>query len=258
MTTQKITRDKLVQAISELESWERNRKNEGYGSRLSIREEFQLQAYKELLAAIDIEPVSISHDTREFLAESINDALCQDSPTELDNQLAADIEKLLQPVYSVRPASIEVPDHMELIEKGRLWLLERAYRTLLDYRADNLWYWQGDEDDQPEILSCPVIMSAETLRDLIASSTRDKSDFIKHIKRVAKEVNEWPESKRWMLSDARVATDDSAVELLATELMKRIDKITGERHSLATLSSLRTSIVEVCRSAWRNKTERGE
>lgn len=138
MTTQKITRDKLVQAISELESWERNRKNEGYGSRLSIREEFQLQAYKELLAA------------------------------------------------------------------------------------------------------------------------KNKSDFIKHIKRVAKEVNEWPESKRWMLSDARVATDDSAVELLATELMKRIDKITGERHSLATLSSLRTSIVEVCRSAWRNKTERGE
>ncbi|HCQ7173404.1 TPA: DUF551 domain-containing protein [Enterobacter cloacae] len=43
--------------------------------------------------------------------------------------------------------------------------------------------------------------------------------------------------------------DESAVELLATELMKRIDKITGERHSLATLSSLRVSIVEACRAA---------
>lgn len=154
MTTQKITRDKLVQAISELESWE----------------EFQLQAYKELLAAMDSDPVHICHDTREFLAGLINDALCQDNPTELDNQFAADIEKLLQPVYSVRPAAIQVPDHMEMIEKGRLWLLERAYRTLLDYRADNLWYWQGDEDDQPEILSCPVIMSAETLRELLAKS----------------------------------------------------------------------------------------
>lgn len=43
--------------------------------------------------------------------------------------------------------------------------------------------------------------------------------------------------------------DDSAVELLATDLMKRIDKITGERHSVATLSSLRVSIVEACRAA---------
>ena len=43
--------------------------------------------------------------------------------------------------------------------------------------------------------------------------------------------------------------DDSAVELLATELMKRIDKITGERHSVATLSSLRVSVVEACRAA---------
>ena len=43
--------------------------------------------------------------------------------------------------------------------------------------------------------------------------------------------------------------DESAVELLATDLMKRIDKITGERHSIATLSSLRVSIVESCRSA---------
>ncbi|MFW7249324.1 hypothetical protein [Enterobacter sp. BNK-34] len=43
--------------------------------------------------------------------------------------------------------------------------------------------------------------------------------------------------------------DESAVELFATDLMKRIDKITGERHSLATLSSLRVSIVEACRAA---------
>ncbi|ELW9486304.1 DUF551 domain-containing protein [Enterobacter hormaechei] len=42
--------------------------------------------------------------------------------------------------------------------------------------------------------------------------------------------------------------DERAVELLATDLMKRIDKITGERHSVATLSSLRVSIVEACRA----------
>ncbi|HGL4206433.1 TPA: hypothetical protein ACKE1S_004663 [Citrobacter farmeri] len=44
-------------------------------------------------------------------------------------------------------------------------------------------------------------------------------------------------------------SDERAVELLATDLMKRIDKITGERHSVVTLSSLRVSIVEACRAA---------
>ncbi|AUJ81348.1 hypothetical protein CWI88_09975 [Enterobacter cancerogenus] len=45
------------------------------------------------------------------------------------------------------------------------------------------------------------------------------------------------------------APDESAVESLATDLMRRIDKITGERHSVATLSSLRVSIVDACRAA---------
>lgn len=45
------------------------------------------------------------------------------------------------------------------------------------------------------------------------------------------------------------AVDQKDVESLATDLMKRIDKITGERHSVATLSSLRVSIVEACRAA---------
>lgn len=50
--------------------------------------------------------------------------------------------------------------------------------------------------------------------------------------------------------------DERAVELLATDLMKRIDKITGERHSVATLSSLRVSIVEACRAAMLQGAER--
>ncbi|HHY2862066.1 hypothetical protein U0Y62_23540 [Enterobacter hormaechei] len=49
--------------------------------------------------------------------------------------------------------------------------------------------------------------------------------------------------------------DKSAVELLATDLMKRIDKITGERHSVATLSSLRVSIVESCCAAMLQGTD---
>ena len=48
---------------------------------------------------------------------------------------------------------------------------------------------------------------------------------------------------------APVVVQASVVESLATNLMKRIDKITGERHSIATLSSLRVSIVDACRAA---------
>ncbi|WP_314154551.1 hypothetical protein [Rouxiella badensis] len=51
---------------------------------------------------------------------------------------------------------------------------------------------------------------------------------------------------------APVVPQDSAVESLATDLMKRIDRITGERHSVATLSALRVSIVEACRAAMQS------
>jgi hypothetical protein len=33
---------------------------------------------------------------------------------------------------------------------------------------DGAWYWQGDGYDFPESLVCPVIMSAQTLRELLA------------------------------------------------------------------------------------------
>ncbi len=53
---------------------------------------------------------------------------------------------------------------------------------------------------------------------------------------------------------APVVPQDASVESLATDLMKRIDNITGERHSLATLSTLRASIVESCRAAMQKKS----
>lgn len=57
----------------------------------------------------------------------------------------------------------------------------------------------------------------------------------------------------YITGEQSVVTDDAAVESLATDLMKRIDKTTGERHSIATLSSLRVSIVEACRAAMLNR-----
>lgn len=78
-------------------------------------------------------------------------------------------------------------------------------------------------------------------------------EFPEHVHDIVEECAQIAEntiSTRHSAPPAQVALpDDSAVELLATDLMKRIDKITGERHSVATLSSLRVSIVEACRAA---------
>lgn len=38
-------------------------------------------------------------------------------------------------------------------------------------RGGDLWYWQGDGYDVPESITCPVVMSAGTLRELIANTT---------------------------------------------------------------------------------------
>ena len=85
-----MTREESIQAVFDLKV--------GYTLELADIEILKRVA-RIALAAMDSEPVAISHDTREFLIESMNDSLGQDSPTELDYQFAADIEKLLQPLY---------------------------------------------------------------------------------------------------------------------------------------------------------------
>jgi len=57
---------------------------------------------------------------------------------------------------------------------------------------------------------------------------------------------------------APIVPKDSAVESFVSDLMKRIDKITGERHSVATFSALRVSIVEACRAAMQSATTKQE
>jgi len=46
----------------------------------------------------------------------------------------------------------------------------RALVLLVNAGPGDVWYWQGDGADYPESLSCPVVMSAGTLRGLCASA----------------------------------------------------------------------------------------
>ena len=42
---------------------------------------------------------------------------------------------------------------------------------MLHAGVDDVWFWQGDGQDHPESLSCPVVMSADTLRAMLARAT---------------------------------------------------------------------------------------
>jgi hypothetical protein len=41
---------------------------------------------------------------------------------------------------------------------------------LVRFNGEDCWLWQGDGFDYPDSLSCPVVMSADTLRALLANN----------------------------------------------------------------------------------------
>lgn len=47
--------------------------------------------------------------------------------------------------------------------------LKHANELLRRERIGEVWCWQGDGNDHPESLACPVLMSAGQLRKLLAS-----------------------------------------------------------------------------------------
>lgn len=70
------------------------------------------------------------------------------------------------------PPMVEVPEGCALISEYELGLLREHASVCCDAgRGGNLWYWQGDGYDVPESISCPVVMSANNLRDLVAKAT---------------------------------------------------------------------------------------
>lgn len=62
------------------------------------------------------------------------------------------------------------------VYEGHTWISDYVLAGLreraalpLQLRNGEVWHWQGDGHDFPESLACPVIMSAETLRALLAA-----------------------------------------------------------------------------------------
>lgn len=56
---------------------------------------------------------------------------------------------------------------LEALETENVRVHQRNQR-MRDYAHEAYWCWQGDGEDHPESLTCPVLMSAEDLRSLLA------------------------------------------------------------------------------------------
>lgn len=54
-----------------------------------------------------------------------------------------------------------------MISDDRLWELCQRAELPLRLEKGEVWHWQGDGHDAPESLTCPVVMHADTLRELL-------------------------------------------------------------------------------------------
>jgi len=71
------------------------------------------------------------------------------------------------PARTKRP----IPEGYKVICEQELARLRERDEVQVATERGDVWYWQGDGHDMPESLACPVVMSADTLRALIARAT---------------------------------------------------------------------------------------
>lgn len=88
-------------------------------------------------------------------------------------KLAADFACALAQYLSAQPSpggqdALAYEGHSWVSDYVLAGLRERAAMPL-QLRNGEVWHWQGDGHDFPESLICPVVMSAETLRALLAA-----------------------------------------------------------------------------------------
>ena len=55
--------------------------------------------------------------------------------------------------------------------------LRRRIRVHIDMAEGNYWAWQGDEEDHPESLTCPVLIGARPFKDLLDELERLRKHF---------------------------------------------------------------------------------
>ena len=58
-------------------------------------------------------------------------------------------------------------NHVITQATDQLKVANKLIRSAIDYRKDEIWFWQGDGSDNPESLSCPIIIQPHDLIALI-------------------------------------------------------------------------------------------
>jgi hypothetical protein len=68
----------------------------------------------------------------------------------------------------------EAANALHTLARGQSLLeeLTQALELLRRERNGEVWCWQGDDEDHPESLTCPVLMSAEHVRAFVADRAR--------------------------------------------------------------------------------------
>lgn len=105
-------------------------------------------------------------DPREVSAVQKRHTLLLDSADEFE-RLAT-----LQRSPHIPPDYYFVSADQTLVSKHELQALRRRAQTAISCERGELHYWQGDGQDFPNSLACPVVMSADTLRELLAKKER--------------------------------------------------------------------------------------
>lgn len=93
--------------------------------------------------------------------------------------------------------------HCKLQDKNIAKLSDER-NTAWMYEQREVWFWQGDGEDYPESLSCPVVIKADDLRAILAprQPDGDNSDF--------PNLRDGLEVVGWYHSHAEVATSEKA------------------------------------------------
>ncbi|HGM6719911.1 TPA: hypothetical protein ACKQC2_000731 [Stenotrophomonas maltophilia] len=95
------------------------------------------------------------------------------------------MEQLIFQIKGALLATIAALAARQPVYEGHTWISDYVLAGLreraampLQLRNGEVWHWQGDGHDFPESLVCPVIMSAETLRALLAARQPVRSSTV--------------------------------------------------------------------------------
>lgn len=110
--------------------------------------------------------------------------LVQDIDEGEEESFLAECERRIQALLHLIAEARKVPGLLQSLKRETDGHYEvRQQLNIVKTNTEGVWRWQGDGDD-PESLSCPVVMSADTLRSFVAEVRR------------CERVREWAEAER--------------------------------------------------------------